>query len=121
MKKNIFVLIGSFNLGGSERQAVQLSRLLHEEGTFRILVGCLDAGGILRKDVEQMAIGENPEFKLTSFYEVTDIRVILTEAGKIALEGTENYYQKLKDDEFYGGVRKYDFLYDPDTHNLLKL
>ena len=59
--------------------------------------------------------------KLTSFYEVTDTRVILTEAGKKALEGTENYYHKLKDDEFYGGVRKYDFLYDPDTHNLLKL
>ena len=59
--------------------------------------------------------------KLRSFYKVTKNGVVLNDTGIKAIEGKENFYQKLKDDEFYGGVKKYDFLYDPDTHNLLKL
>ena len=59
--------------------------------------------------------------KLRSFYKVTKTQVVLNESGIKAIEGSENFYQKLKDDESYGGVKKYDFLYDPDSHNLLKL
>lgn len=59
--------------------------------------------------------------KLRSFYKVTKNGVALNDTGIKAIEGKENFYQKLKDDEFYGGVKKYDFLYDPDSHNLLKL
>ena len=59
--------------------------------------------------------------RLQPFYLVSDSRVELSEDGKKVLEGSKNYYQNLKDDEFYGGVRKYDFLYDPENHDLLKL
>lgn len=59
--------------------------------------------------------------KLSPFYETTETGLNLNDEGKQALAGTKNYYQNLKDDECYGGVNKYDFLYDPDKHALLKL
>lgn len=59
--------------------------------------------------------------KLKDFYTISKSGIELNENGIKALNGTQNYYQKLKDNEFYGGVRKYDFLYDPDNHDLLKL
>ena len=59
--------------------------------------------------------------KLKPFYDVSEAKVELSADGEKALKGTKNYYQILKDDEFYGGVRKYDFLYDPENHDLLKL
>lgn len=59
--------------------------------------------------------------KLRPFYTVTDNNVQLNSDGEKALESSKNYYQIMKDDEFYGGVRKYDFLYDPENHDLLKL
>lgn len=59
--------------------------------------------------------------KLQNFYSLTDHSVSLNEAGKKALNGSQNFYQELKDSESYGGVNKYDFLYNPDTHNLHKL
>ena len=59
--------------------------------------------------------------KLKPFYEVKDSEVSLNENGLKAVEGKKNFYQILKDDESYGGVMKYDFLYDPENHDLLKL
>ena len=59
--------------------------------------------------------------KLRDFYTVSDTSISLNEDGEKALSGSKNFYQRLKDNEFYGGVRKYDFLYDPDSHDLLKL
>ena len=59
--------------------------------------------------------------KLSPFYENTGERIKLNDEGHKAINGTKNYYQNLKDDEFYGGVRKYDFLYDSESHDLLKL
>src|SRR5690606_10236811 len=59
--------------------------------------------------------------KLDGFFTISKTGVSLNENGIKALDGKENYYQKLKDGECYGGVKKYDFLYDPESHNLLKL
>ena len=59
--------------------------------------------------------------KLKLFYSEDDTGIILNEAGNKALEASKNYYQDLKDGDSYGGVGKYDFLYDPESHNLLKL
>lgn len=59
--------------------------------------------------------------KLTPFYETSEERVKLNDDGIKAIKGSKNYYQNLKDDENYGGARKYDFLYDPESHTLLKL
>lgn len=68
MKRNVLHLIGSFNQGGSERQAVQLARLLHEQDHYRVHVACMDAGGVLRDEIERLGLDEIPEYRLTSFY-----------------------------------------------------
>lgn len=59
--------------------------------------------------------------KLSPFYDTSEAGVDLNSDGLKALQGTKNYYQNLKDNEYYGGVKKYDFLYDPENHDLLKL
>ena len=59
--------------------------------------------------------------RLNIFYEIDDIGVSLNEKGHQALNATKNFYQELKNDEYLGGVKKYDFLYDAETHKILKL
>ena len=59
--------------------------------------------------------------RLSVFYTVSEEEVKLNENGMKALEGKKNFYQLLKDEEYYGGARKYDFLYNPQDHDILKL
>ena len=54
-------LINSFHQGGTERQAVQLARLLKEGGRYRPRLACLDGGGTLRAEAERLNLGEIPE------------------------------------------------------------
>lgn len=68
MKPNVLQLVGSFQQGGSERQAVQIARLLHESGRYHVHVACLDRNGVLLGEVEHLGLGDIPEFHLTSFY-----------------------------------------------------
>ena len=70
MKKNVLHLTGSFHQGGSERQAVQLVRLLSEDATYKVFLASLDNEGILRAEVEKLGFTEIPEFRLTSFYDL---------------------------------------------------
>jgi hypothetical protein len=58
---------------------------------------------------------------LNLFYKVEDNRIVLTEEGKEALNASRNFYRELKNDECLGGVKKFDFLYDADSHKILKL
>lgn len=58
---------------------------------------------------------------LKLFYQVKEDKVELSPQGKEALTGTRNFYRELKNDECMGGVKKYDFLYDEDSHKILKL
>lgn len=59
--------------------------------------------------------------KLSPFYENTGEQIKLNADGHKAINGSKNYYQNLKDNDSFGGVRKYDFLYDSENHDLLKL
>ncbi|MAZ29024.1 MAG: DUF1835 domain-containing protein [Cytophagaceae bacterium] len=59
--------------------------------------------------------------KLKPFYEHNGEKFILTREGELVLAGAKNFYQQLKNDSCLGGTNKYDFLYDPETHQLLKL
>jgi hypothetical protein len=59
--------------------------------------------------------------RLKIFYEIDETGVSLNDAGRQALNAEKNFYQALKNDEYLGGVRKYDFLYDAETHKILKL
>ncbi|MAM19268.1 MAG: DUF1835 domain-containing protein [Christiangramia sp.] len=59
--------------------------------------------------------------KLKIFYEQTEDQIRLTRDGYQALEGKKNFYRDLQNNEFYGGARIFDFLYDSESHRLLKL
>lgn len=72
--KNVLQLIGSFHQGGSERQAVQLTRLLCEDGNVNTLIATLNNEGVLREEAENLGFTEIPEFKLTSFYDANFFR-----------------------------------------------
>ena len=97
MQSNVLQLIGSFHQGGSERQAVQLARLLHESGRFGVRVASLDPAGVLRAEVEGVGIGEIPAFPLTSFYDrnaLTQLRrcAAFLRASKISVVHTHDFY-----------------------------
>jgi glycosyltransferase involved in cell wall biosynthesis len=69
LKPNVLHIIDSFEQGGTERQAVQLVRLLHEGGRYRPHLACLNNRGILRDEVERLGLGEIAEYPLSSFYD----------------------------------------------------
>ena len=67
MKPVVLQLIDSFHQGGSERQALQLTRLLRDSDRFRVQLACLNPDGVLRSEIENQ-LGEIPAFPLTAFY-----------------------------------------------------
>lgn len=74
MRPNVLQLVPSFDQGGSERQAIQLARLLHESGRCRVRLACLSARGVLRAEAESIGAGEIEEFPLTSFHDANFAR-----------------------------------------------
>ena len=72
--KNVLQLIGSFHTGGSERQAVQLTRLLREDAKFNVFLATLNNEGVLREEVEKIGFTEIPEFPLDSFYDLNFLK-----------------------------------------------
>lgn len=76
MRYNALQLIGSFHQGGSERQAVQLTRLLLESGRCNVFVATLDRNGILLDDMKKLGFNEIPEFRLNSFYDLHAARQV---------------------------------------------
>jgi len=73
-KRNILLFIGSFEMGGAESQAVQLARLLVEDGRYRVHIACMNKSGVLLEEVERLGLGEIPEYRLTSFYDRNTFR-----------------------------------------------
>ena len=71
---NVLQLIGSFHQGGSERQAVQLTRLLREDVTHKIFVATLNNEGVLKTEIERLNLPEIREFKLTSFHDANFLK-----------------------------------------------
>jgi len=69
LRYGVLQLIDSFNQGGTERQAVQLARLLHESGRYRVHVASLSDSGVLRAEIERLELGRIPSYPLTSFYD----------------------------------------------------
>lgn len=94
MKKNILQLIGSFHQGGSERQAVQLFKLLRGEKTYNVFLAALNGTGVLREEIE---ISDVPEFPLTSFYDLNFARQLkkcarFLRENKIEIVHTHDFY-----------------------------
>ena len=67
MRPAVLHVVDSFNQGGTERQAVQLTRLLVESGRYQIHLACLNPQGPLRAEVEHLGLGEIAAYPLTSF------------------------------------------------------
>lgn len=100
MKKNVLQFIGSFHTGGSERQAVQLVRLLHEDAKFNVFLGVLNDEGALREEVERLGFDEIPEFPLTSFYDLNFAKQIkncvkFLRENKIEIVQTHDFYTNI--------------------------
>jgi len=74
LRYNALQLIGSFHQGGSERQAVQLTRLLLESARCNVFVATLDRSGVLLEDINRLGIHDVPEFRLKSFYDLQTAR-----------------------------------------------
>ena len=76
LRYNALQLIGSFHQGGSERQAVQLTRLLLESERCNVFVATLDRSGVLLDDLRRLGINEVPEYRLNSFYDRHAVRQV---------------------------------------------
>jgi len=100
MKPNILQLIGSFHQGGSERQAVQLTRLLHEDQTYNVFIAALSDEGVLRGEIEDLGFTEIPEFKLNSFFDLNFIKQVrkcakFIRENKIEIVQTHDFYTNI--------------------------
>src|SRR3954464_6195792 len=97
MKPAVLQLIDSFNQGGSEIQALQLTRLLSESGRFKVRLASPSPEGSLGPSIEDLDLGEIPSFPLTSFYNrnaVQQLRrfVQWLKTSKIAVLHTHDFY-----------------------------
>jgi glycosyltransferase involved in cell wall biosynthesis len=97
MRKKVLQFIGSFNQGGSERQAVQLSRLLQSDGEFEVVIATLDKTGPLLDEIRNPAISEIREYKLNSFFSLAFLRQLnscrkFLRANKIDIVHTHDFY-----------------------------
>src|ERR1044072_5341964 len=97
MKPAVLQLIDSFNQGGSERQALQLTRLLVESGRFKVQLACLSPEGVLRDSVNDLDFGEIPSFPLNSFYDQNAVRqlrrfVRWLKSSRIDILHTHDFY-----------------------------
>ena len=68
-KRNVLLLVDSFDVGGAEGQILLLARLLKESGRYDVHLACLDGSGLLHGEAERLVAGPVPEFPLTSFYD----------------------------------------------------
>lgn len=76
MKKRVLQFIGSFHQGGSERQAIALTRMLKEDNTFDVRAATLNNEGILKPQVDALGLPETAEFPLSSFYNPNFLRQV---------------------------------------------
>ena len=97
MKAAVVQLIDSFNQGGSERQALQLTRLLAQSGKFKIHLAALSPEGSLRATIEDLDLEEIPSFPLNSFYDANAVKqlrrfVQWLKAARIDVLHTHDFY-----------------------------
>lgn len=100
MKPNVLHIIDSFEQGGTERQAVQLARLLTESGRYRVHLACLQDKGLLRAEAERFVGGEIFEYPLNNFYDrnfVAQLRRLsrFLKEREIKLVHTHDFYTNI--------------------------
>jgi L-malate glycosyltransferase len=100
MKPNVLLFIDSFAQGGTERQVVQLARLLSESGRYQVHLACLNGAGVLRAEAEHLGFTDIPEFPLTSFYD----RNMLTQLRRCAALLRERSIDIVETHDFYTNI-----------------
>jgi glycosyltransferase involved in cell wall biosynthesis len=100
LRPNVLQLIGSFHQGGSERQAVQLTRLLKESNQYHVHLACMNQSGALLDEVEQMGLTDIPEYRLTSFYD----RNALVQVRRFALHLQKRRIDIIQTHDFYTNI-----------------
>ncbi|HEV7797514.1 MAG TPA: glycosyltransferase [Pyrinomonadaceae bacterium] len=100
MKPRILQLIDSFDQGGSERQALELTRLLHDSGKYEVYLASLKPEGVLRAQIADLNLGDVPCYPLESFYDrnaITQLRrfVSYLRMKKIDLLHTHDFYTNI--------------------------
>lgn len=100
MKPNVLLFIDSFNQGGTERQVVQLARLLTHSGRYNVHMACLKAEGVLRAEAERTGFEEIPEFRLKSFRDLNAVRQLsrfarFLKEREITLVETHDFYTNI--------------------------
>jgi glycosyltransferase involved in cell wall biosynthesis len=74
MSRNVLQFIPSFEMGGSERQGLQITRLLLESGRFNVHLACIHRRGPLLDEARRLGFAEPPSFPLTSFHDWNTLR-----------------------------------------------
>jgi len=100
VKPRVLQLIGSFHSGGSEKQAVALTRLLKKDATVDVSVAVLNNEGSLKAEVAELDLGEIPEFPLTSFFRPSFVR----QTRALAAHLRENKIDVIHTHDFYTNV-----------------
>jgi len=100
MKPRILQLVDSFEQGGSEQQALELTRLLHDCGRYEVFLASLNSEGVLRRSVADLKLGDIPSFPLQSFYDrnaVTQLRRFARylRVSRIDLLQTHDFYTNI--------------------------
>jgi len=100
LKPVVLQLIDSFNEGGSERQALQLTRLLRLSDRFRVRLASLSPEGVLRGEVADLDLGETPSFPLNSFYDRNAFRqlrrlVRFLKSERVDIVHTHDFYTNI--------------------------
>jgi L-malate glycosyltransferase len=100
LRPKVLQLIGSFHQGGSERQALQLTRLLRAGGGYDVQLACLDRSGVLLDEAERMGLADIPEYRLTSFYD----RNALMQVRRFALHLQTRSIDVIQTHDFYTNI-----------------
>jgi glycosyltransferase involved in cell wall biosynthesis len=100
VQPNVLHIINSFEQGGTERQAVQLVRLLHEDRRYRMHLATLSNSGILRDEASDIGLGEIVEYPLSSFYDRNFLKQIrrcvrFLKSHKIDIVHTHDFYTNI--------------------------
>ncbi|QQS33832.1 MAG: glycosyltransferase [Acidobacteriota bacterium] len=100
MKPRVLQFFGSFNQGGSERQAAALTEMLVREGRFDVRVAVLDGTGVLREGVGSLGVREIAEFPLASFYDANCVRQVractaFLKENNISIVHTHDFYSNV--------------------------
>lgn len=100
MQPNVLQLISSFHQGGSERQALQLARLLKGSGQHDVRLACMDKAGMLLGEAEEMGFTDIPEYRLNSFYD----RNALAQVRRFALYLQKHRIDVIQAHDFYSNI-----------------